>query len=169
MKNTIMFALAALMFIGTSACAQSKKERKSPMNTTNAKIGSADVSVQYSSPSVKEREIWGDLVPYGKVWRTGANEATIFETSADIKVEGKMLPAGKYSLFTIPGEKEWTVIFNKEWEQWGAYKYKEAEDALRVQVKPNAIEHEEMLVIRVKENKMVIAWEKLAVEVKLQN
>ena len=79
--------------------------------------------------------MWGDLVPYNKAWRAGANEATIFETSKDIKVNGSPLPAGKYALFSIADEGEWTIIFNKTWNQWGAFDYKMADDALRVKAK----------------------------------
>jgi hypothetical protein len=82
------------------------------------------------------------LVPYGKVWRTGANEATTFEVSTDVMIEGKKLAAGRYALFTIPGEEEWTIIFNKTADQWGAYGYKAEDDALRVVVAP--VSHGEM-------------------------
>lgn len=115
---------------------QDKSKRPSPPATATAKIGTAEVSINYSQPSVKGRQILGGIVPYGKVWRTGANEATVFETSADITVEGKTLPAGKYGLFTIPGENEWVVIFNKNFSQWGSSSYSEADDVLRVNVKP---------------------------------
>ena len=94
------------------------------------------VSVDYSQPSVKGRTIGKDLDPMeGKVWRSGANEATVFEVSKNVKVEGKDLPAGKYGLFTIMNGDEWTIIFSKTWSQWGAFSYKEADDALRVNVK----------------------------------
>jgi len=94
------------------------------------------VSVDYSQPSVKGRTIGKDLEPSdGKVWRSGANEATVFEINKDAKVEGQALKAGKYSLFTIMNGDEWTIIFNKTWSQWGAFSYKEADDALRVKVK----------------------------------
>jgi hypothetical protein len=94
------------------------------------------VSVDYSQPSVKGRMIGKDLDPMeGKVWRSGANEATVFEVSKNVKVEGKDLPAGKYGLFTIMNGDEWTIIFSKTWNQWGAFSYKEADDALRVKVK----------------------------------
>jgi hypothetical protein len=76
-------------------------------------------------------------VPYGKVWRTGANEATIFETTGDLVINGQKLPAGKYGLFTVPGEKEWTIIFNSVWDQWGAFKYDASRDVLRI--KANAV------------------------------
>ncbi len=85
---------------------------------------------------MKGRTIFGELEPYGKVWRTGANEATTIEVSTDVEIEGEPLPAGKYALFTIPTEDDWTVVFNKTPEQWGAYDYDEAEDALRVEVTP---------------------------------
>jgi hypothetical protein len=104
---------------------------------TQTLASGAVISIDYSQPSVKGRTIGKDLEPKeGSVWRTGANEATIFETSKDVKVEGKDLPAGKYSLFTIAGKEEWIIIFNKTWKQWGAFQYKEADDALRVKVRP---------------------------------
>ena len=94
------------------------------------------VSVDYSQPSVKGRTIGKDLDPMeGKVWRSGANEATVFEVSKNVKAEGNDLPAGKYGLFTIMNGDEWTIIFSKTWNQWGAFSYKEADDALRVKVK----------------------------------
>jgi len=94
------------------------------------------VSVDYSQPSVKGRTIGKDLEPMeGKVWRAGANEATVFEISKDVKVEDKALPAGKYGLFTIMNGDEWTIVFSKTWNQWGAFSYKEADDQLRVKVK----------------------------------
>ena len=94
------------------------------------------ITINYSQPSVKGRTIGKDLEPMeGKVWRTGANKATVFEVSKDVKVEDKALAAGKYGLFTIVNGDEWTIIFNKTADQWGAFNYKEADDALRVKVK----------------------------------
>jgi len=102
----------------------------------------------------------GGVEPFGKVWRTGANEATTFEVDKNVKIEGKELAKGKYALFTIPGETEWTIIFNKTANQWGAYEYKEAEDALRVTVKPGKTDKfVETLNIAVEGNKIVIRWE----------
>lgn len=113
-----------------------KDERPSPPMSASGTIGDLKVNVAYSAPGVKGRSIWGELVPYGKVWRTGANEATTVEVSRDCKVGGGMLRAGKYALFSIPGENEWTIIFNSAPDQWGAYKYDESKDALRFKVKP---------------------------------
>jgi hypothetical protein len=96
-----------------------KSKRPSPPVIAVGKIGNAAISIDYSSPAVKGRKIFGGILPYGKVWRAGANEATIFQTDKDITVEGKKLPAGKYSFFATPGETEWTIFFNSETGQWG--------------------------------------------------
>ncbi|THH40101.1 DUF2911 domain-containing protein [Neolewinella litorea] len=108
---------------------------KSPRKELTGTVNGVDVTINYGSPAVNERTIYGDLVPYGKVWRTGANEATRITFKQDVKVgaEGATLPAGTYSLFTLPEDKNnWTIIFNKTADQWGAYDYSEADDALRV-------------------------------------
>lgn len=111
--------------------------RESPKAGTSYQIGLTDIAVHYSSPAVKEREIWGDLVPYDQVWRAGANEATTIEFSTDVNMEGEELPAGKYAFFLIPREgDQWTAIFNKQHDQWGAFSYDENYDALRVDIKP---------------------------------
>lgn len=109
--QTLSFFVLAIFF-SFSSCGQNPP--KSPAATATGKIGAANVTINYSSPAVKGRKIFGELEPYGKVWRAGANEATIFETDHDIMVEGKKLPAGKYSFFATPGEKEWTVILNSQ-------------------------------------------------------
>jgi len=118
---------------------EDKSKRPSPPATASATVGGAQVKIDYSQPSVKGREIFGSLEPYGKVWRTGANEATTFMVSKDVKINGQSLPAGTYALFTIPGKDEWTIIFNKTAQQWGAFKYDEKQDALRVKVKPTTL------------------------------
>lgn len=136
MKRLLMIGFVAMgLMPAIEANAQDdKSKRPSPPAVVTQKLSSgATIKIDYSQPSVKGRTIGKDLEPMtGKVWRTGANEATIFETDKDVQVEGKTLPAGKYALFTIFNEKDVTVIFNKTWKQWGAYKYNEAEDQLRV-------------------------------------
>jgi hypothetical protein len=127
-----------------------------------------DVTINYCRPSVKGRLIWGGLVPYDQVWRTGANEATTITFADDVTIEGTTLPAGAYGLFTIPGKDEWTVIFNKGAKQWGAYEYKQADDVLRIKVKPQAAEFHELLtftfpVVTTESATVAIVWEKLAV------
>lgn len=163
-----VFACFALL-CSFAAVAQETKAPASPPANATAKIGSTDVSVKYSSPSVKGRKIWGELVPYGKVWRTGANEATTITFSKDVSIEGQPLKAGTYSLFTIPTENEWTIVFNKTDKQWGAFKYEEAQDALRVKTKPMAAKamNERMKIDITPKGKnagvVTIMWENLAV------
>jgi hypothetical protein len=113
--------------------AQDNKPRESPPATATGNIGGKTVTIQYSQPSVKGREIYGKLVPYGQVWRAGANETTSIEFSDDATLEGKPVAKGKYAFFAIPGEKEWTLILNKT-IKWGAFSYKQDEDVLRVNV-----------------------------------
>ncbi len=110
--------------------------RASPNAGVMQTIGTTSVHVIYGRPSVKGRTIFGSLVPYGEVWRTGANEATTITFSNDVTVEGQSIAAGSYALFTIPTAGSWTFIFNKTAEQWGAFNYDSAEDALRVDVTP---------------------------------
>lgn len=116
--------------------AQQKKVRVSPKAGVMQTVGFTDITISYSRPGVKGRTIWGELVPYNRVWRSGADEATKFTFSTDVIIEGKKLPAGSYSFFTIPSEKEWTLIFNRAADQWGAFEYNESQDALRIKVKP---------------------------------
>jgi hypothetical protein len=149
-------------FVSFTACAQ--QPAASPRAKATGKAGSATVSIDYGQPSVKGRKIFGDLEPYAKVWRTGANEATVFETDSDIKVEGKTLPKGKYGFFTIPGEKEFVVIFNKTWNQWGAFRYKQEDDVLRITVPRKTTEPTEKLTFTVEGGKVRFAWEQTAVE-----
>jgi len=135
------------------------QEKPSPPMTAEGTINGANITVNYSSPAVKGRTIFGDLVPLGKVWRAGANEATIFATSKNINVEGKPLAAGKYSLFIIPGESTSTIIFNKETGQWGT-KYDQSQDALRVNVPSGQTSTlTERLTYEVASGGMEIKWE----------
>jgi hypothetical protein len=109
---------------------------------------------------VRGRKIWGALVPFDKIWRAGANEATTFETDKDLIVEGEKLPAGKYSLFIIPNEKECIVIFNKKSDQWGAYNYSKDLDQLRVEVSPKKeTKSAEKLLFIVKDNEVALLWD----------
>lgn len=131
-----------LLLTAFNSCAQKdKSKRPSPPALVTQKVGNLTISIDYSQPSVKGRTIGKDLEPMeGKVWRTGANEATVFEVDKDVTVEGKALPKGKYGLFTIKNGEEWTIIFNKTWDQWGAFKYEAADDVLRVNVKATKAE-----------------------------
>lgn len=171
---TLSFLL--ILFTTTSiAWAQGDKSaRPSPPATATGKIGDATVTISYSSPAVKGRKIWADLVPYDKAWRAGANEATIFETDKAIKVEGKELPAGKYSLFALPGEKEWQFIFNSETGQWGVKRSGEAnfdptKTVLTVTAKPaKSSAMNERLRYEVTGKGFVLKWEALEVPVSIK-
>jgi len=172
MKTIIKSAtiLFTAITISVSALAQEAKKPASPAATATGKIKDATITIAYSSPSVKGRKIWGGLEAYDKVWRAGANEATTFETDKDIMVQGKSLPAGKYSFFLIPKESgTWTAIFNKEPKQWGAFKYEEAKDALRVDVKTKALKaRQETLVYKVSKNGFTMDWDKISVPVAIK-
>ncbi len=138
MKYVFALSLVSMLLLTTfNSCAQAdKSKRPSPPALMTQEWGGATISIDYSQPSVKGRTIGKDLEPKaGEVWRTGANEATVFEVNKDIMVEGKKLPKGKYGLFTLVEGDNWTIIFNKTWKQWGAMNYKEADDQLRVMVK----------------------------------
>lgn len=134
--KSIAIAISLICLAVINSNAQIEMPSASPSARFSQKIGLTDVSIEYARPNVKGRKIYGDLVPFGKIWRTGANMATKITFSDDVKIGGKPLKAGTYALFTIPGEKEWTVIFNTNANQAGASNYKESEDALRVVVAP---------------------------------
>lgn len=161
MKRSNLLRLGMFMTFLTviSVAAKAQGEKASPARTAEGTINGTQVTINYSSPAVKGRTIWGDLVPMGKVWRAGANEATTVEFSENVKVEGQALPAGKYSFFIIPGESESIVIFNKTTGQWGT-QYDESQDALRVNVSPQqSSQFEERLVYEVKSDGIEVRWD----------
>jgi Protein of unknown function (DUF2911) len=166
-RNMMTMVLAAGMLVASMAAAEraDDTDRASKNGRTEGEIDGIGIVLEYGRPSVKERTIWGGLVPYGQVWRTGADEATTITLSSDAKVEGEMLPAGTYALFTVPGESEWTVIFNKTAEQWGAFRYDESQDALRVSVTPETGEHVESLDFVVEDGSVVLRWDQLRVPI----
>jgi len=172
MKSTFK-SVASILFmfvVATGAMAQETKPKASPAATATGKVGSANITINYSSPAVKGRTIFGGLEAYDKVWRAGANDATTFETDKDIKVEGQALPAGKYSFFLIPrASGTWTAIFNKEPKQWGAFKYDESKDALRVDVKVRPLtETQERLVYNINKGGFSLDWDKVSVPVSIK-
>jgi len=171
-----IFFIFFLMLSAITLFAQNKEEkvRISPKAEVMQVIGFTEVRIIYSRPGVKGREIWGGLVPYNQVWRAGANEATKFIFSTDVYIEGKLLKAGAYSFFAIPGKNEWTLIFNKVADQWGAFEYNEAQDALRIKVKPEkSITHQEWLTYTITKTSdysavVRLEWEKLKVPFKIE-
>lgn len=147
-----------------------------PRDSQHAKViqrvGITDITINYHRPLVKGRKVWGGLVPYGQVWRAGANENTTIEFSDPVSIEGKPLAKGIYGLHMLPTENEWTIIFSKTATAWGSFTYNQAEDALRVTVKPHAAEMKEALAYEVDDVTptsavFTLRWEKLAVPFKV--
>lgn len=185
----IFYSLCLMMFLVIGVNAQFPAgygwvfPRESPPANVTQTIGVTEITIKYHRPSVKERKVWGCqtsdirpnpsanygcLVPSGQAWRAGANEATTITFSTPVIVEGQPLPRGTYGLFMIPRETEWTIIFSKRANQWGSFAYNEAEDALRVKVKPQTAEHQEQLIYdfpAVTNDKAEISlrWEKMKV------
>jgi hypothetical protein len=196
MKTLRIYPLAAALLLLFAVAAQAQTTlrlpRPSQKSSVMQTVGVTDIAITYSRPGVKGRKIWGDppagaatgtatlddgraraadapIVPYGHVWRTGANEATLFEVSDNVLINGQPLPAGRYSLHTIPAKDEWTIIFNKDDGQWGSFTYDEKKDALRVKAKPEMVaDTQEWLAFGIDpvgENaaRVNIRWEKLTV------
>jgi Protein of unknown function (DUF2911) len=146
----------------------------SPASTLKQRVGLTDIEIVYSRPGVKDRQIFGGIVPYGKVWRTGANSATKISFSTAVKFGGISIPAGEYALFTIPDQKEWTIIINKVTGQWGAYSYDSANDLLRVKATVTALSSPvetftiDLNDLRNESATLNLIWEKTRVSVPLQ-
>ena len=174
MKNPNRTLLvAALVVAAAPLAAEFDPPRPSPLATVTQRVGVTDLSVSYSRPGVKGRQIWGGLVPYDKPWRTGANRATTFTTSDEVEVEGKRLPAGSYSIVTIPGKESWVVAFNKDPDLWFKTEYDEKKDVLRVTVKPEPADFVETFTIVFRNvtpdsASLAFIWDKLRVPVSLK-
>jgi hypothetical protein len=135
----ILSAFACGLMFVSSLTAQTPKvdfPAPSPTCTIKQRVGLTDIEIAYSRPSMKGRAIFGGIVPYDQVWRTGANQATKITFSTPVKLDGNDIPAGTYALFTIPGENEWTIILNKNASQFGAFQYNEKDDLVRFKVVP---------------------------------
>ncbi|MGD9329645.1 MAG: DUF2911 domain-containing protein, partial [Cyclobacteriaceae bacterium] len=174
-NNILIFSILLSFILSVNLSAQQiRMPAPSPLSEVKETVGLTDVSIVYSRPSMKERVIFGDLVPYGKLWRTGANMATKISFSEDVKIEGRELAAGSYSFFTIPGESEWTLIFNTVADQPGAAQYDESKDALRVTVKSDKmpISVETLMIginsIRNDHAYLMVAWENTIVGAKIE-
>ncbi|HEY0555998.1 MAG TPA: DUF2911 domain-containing protein [Thermoanaerobaculia bacterium] len=170
-----MRALRSLAILGLLASAagatfaqQLDLPRPSPNASVSQTVGVTEITIKYSRPGVKDRQIWGKVVPYGEVWRTGANENTTIKFSTPVRIDGHELPAGIYGLQTLPTAGDWTIIFSKDANEWGAFSYKEADDALRIQAKPQPAELRERMAFDFDDvtdtaAKVVIQWEKIKV------
>lgn len=169
MKKLFLFIL---LVSSVNVFAQ-KMPMASPPASLDTVLGGGKVVVHYHSPSVKNRDVWaidGEIAPYGKLWRTGANNATTIAFDKDVVVNGKKLAKGKYALFTIPDANIWTIIFNKKAKQWGAYSYSEAQDALRITAKPNNnADFSEKFQFKTKgNNTLILHWAKVEVPITIE-
>jgi hypothetical protein len=173
MRTRVLSAFALFILVCSTAAAEIKLPQPSPAATAVQAIGISEVKVTYHRPAVKGRTIWGGLVPYGEVWRLGANEATTLELSHDATIDGKPVPAGRYSLFAIPAKDDWTLVLNRTADQWGAYFYKQDQDLLRFKVTSKTGPHVEWMTFAVTPASdsaldVEMAWEKLRVPFRIE-
>lgn len=158
-KRTLLATVLVLAAAG-GALAQrgDDADRKSKNGRAEGTIDGVGIVIEYGRPNVNGRDIWGGLVPYGKVWRTGANEATTIHFAADVLVEGVAVPAGTYALFTLPEEDSCTILFNSVADQWGAFDYDASKDVAAVTVTPESAEFVETFEIAVGEGAVTLRW-----------
>src|SRR5688500_411571 len=169
MLKKLILCGAAVLTLLTADAQQLKTPAPSPTQTIKQDFGISSVELTYSRPAMKGRKVFGDLVPYGKLWRTGANAATRIKFTDDVQIGGTNLKAGEYVIYTVPNQNEWEVVLNKGITNWGIDGYKQEEDVVRVKVKPikldEAFENFTMQFMNVKPNStdLYIAWDKTAV------
>lgn len=177
MKRSLLYILCMLCaccFTLNSYAQEPRIPEASSTQTLIQDFGLGKITVTYSRPNVKGRKIFGGINPYGQVWRTGANSATTLTFTENVIIEGNKVPAGTYALFSIPGEKEWTIILNKNAKQWGAYGYKQEDDLLRFKVKSRQVdEKRETFTMQfanstVKSTDLYIVWDHTAVPIHMQ-
>jgi len=167
---SVMVVAAIIVLLLAEPVGMKVTKRHSPSETVEASTGELGISVTYCRPYKKERVIFGELVPYDKVWRTGANEATVFSTNKDVRFGDQELSAGDYALFTIPKEDGWTIILNNTVEQWGAFDYDQTADAIRIEVPVGTVENsvEQFTIAASEENDAIIlafTWDTTKVSV----
>ena len=175
MRKRSMFLLAAVLLLAGLCAAQSlvlDMPRQSQRAAVSQRLGITDITITYHRPLVNDRKVWGTLVPFGQVWRAGANENTVIVLSDPVTIEGKPLEKGAYGLFMIPAENEWTIIFSRNSTSWGAFTYDQKEDALRVTVKPQTSEFRNALAYEFDQLNsgsalVTLHWERVAVPFKV--
>ena len=171
--RTVLTLVAALALTTTASAQQLELPRPSPNAKVTQVIGVTEVTVDYSSPGVKNRKIWGGVVPYNQVWRAGANSATKITFAKDVVIDGKPLAAGSYALFVLPTPTKWTIIINKDANQFGAFTYKKEDDVLRVDVKPQPAPMRERLAYQFSNfndagGSLDLEWEKVRVSLPIK-
>ncbi len=189
MKTSLSYLFFVLIFLFSADFAQAQYRandelhagrqkyddpaRRSPNRSAEIDFGSGHATIEWSAPSVRERQLYGGLIPDGSVWRTGADEATVIHFDDAVLVEGKELAAGSYALFTVGGSEEWTFIFNAVSQQWGAYSRDPDEDVLRVKVTPEESDHQEELLFTFADTKdrtttVRLNWGEIEVELNVE-
>lgn len=154
LKKLLLFAFVL------SLCSCGNEKRASPPESVSGNLNGVQIQIDYGAPSVRGRKIFGDLVPFDKIWRTGANENTIIQLKSDAIIGGSLLKAGSYGLFTTPGEQEWKVHFNEDSEAWGAYAYSPEKDVAVVKVKPTRLDElQEKMRFRIASGSVFLEWE----------
>lgn len=157
-RKAILSTVAVFSLIALGS-AQNKANRPSPPAQASTTINGKSVTIDYSRPSAKGRKVFGGIVPWGQVWRTGANEATTLKTAADLNINGTKVPAGTYTLFTLPSENGWKLIVSKETGQWGT-DYKQANDLSRIDIKSEKTDKPvEQFTMRFEGSKLIMEWE----------
>jgi Protein of unknown function (DUF2911) len=173
MKNSIL-AILILSTITFGLKAQIKTPASSPVTTITQELGLSKIAVSYSRPSVKGRKIFGNLVPFGKVWRTGANQITSIKFDADVFINGQSVKAGSYGVYTIPGQKAWKVMLNSDDKQWGAYAYDDKKDVATFEIVPTKlltnVEHMTIEFVDFTQTTTFVklSWEKTAIKFKVE-
>lgn len=162
--GSCMFIFTMLLLVFILYACSSGGNRPSPFHADSTTLSGVDLKIAYGSPRVRGRKVFGMgdsyLVPFGELWRTGANEATVFSTSKDIMFDSLILPKGKYALFTVPGPTHWKIILNKDWDQWGAYHHEESLDVARLNVEVKKINpSQEKMELIFKNDKLTFRWE----------
>ncbi len=158
-KHILTIGILSLLLM---SCVGEQKERPSPLRSDSTSFNAGIVKIEYSSPAVNEREIWGDLIPYGRMWRTGANDASYIATSIPIKLNGVTLDSGAYAIFTIPNQDRWEIILNEKWNQWGTYQYDSTLNVAQFFVKPyKANEYSERMKFYFENDSLKFHWENL--------
>ena len=165
-SKSVRYSYLIILPLTFFSCQSDPQSRPSPLRSDSTNIRGTYAYIEFSSPGVKGRKIFGNgedyLVPFGEMWRTGANNASYIHISDKIKIDSFMLDQGKYSLFTIPAEEEWTIIFNKEWDQWGSYNYKDSLDVFRLNVRPRyADQVQERMLFYFADDSLKFRWDKV--------
>lgn len=165
-SKSITVLITCIWLLIGFGCSSDPQNRPSPLRSDSATVHGVKAYIEFSSPGVKDRQIFGIgadfLVPYGEMWRTGANRATYVSFSDAILVDSMRLDSGTYSVFTIPTDSLWTFILNKEWDQWGSYSYKDSLDVMRLNVKPRyADQTQERMLFYFAEDSLKFRWDKV--------